>query len=297
MSEAFENIIEQLEKKSGEAIKQENGDFVQDGLLYCGKCFTPKQCRIVLFGVERTPFCLCKCAKEARDKEEAEYRQREKMQSIQRLRRVGFPDVEMTRWTFDNDDGTNEKITTAAKNYVANFAEMKKRGKGLLLFGKVGTGKTFAAACIANALIDSGVPCLVTNFARLVNTISGLYDGKQDYIDGLNRFDLLVIDDLASERDTEYMGEIVQNIIDSRYRAGLPLIITTNLTSEELKHPADIRKQRIYSRLFEMCVPVEVKHKDRRKEKLIADYDEFNALLGLNAAEGNEAPEDANKTP
>jgi DNA replication protein DnaC len=250
-----------------------------------------------LFGAERKPFCLCKCAAAARDAEEAEYRRREKLQAIQRLRHVGFPDVEMTRWTFDNDDGTNEKLSTAARNYVANFAEMKKRGKGLLLFGKVGAGKTFASACIANALIDSGVPCLVTNFARLVNTISGMYDGKQDYIDSLNRFDLLVIDDLASERDTEYMGEIVQNIIDSRYRAGLPLIVTTNLTAEELKHPQEIRKQRIYSRLFEMCVPVEVKHRDRRKDKLIADYDELNALLGLNAAESSETPEDANKTP
>lgn len=288
MNNAFEDIIEQLEKKSGEAIKQENGDFVQDGLLICGKCFTPKQCRIVLFGVERTPFCLCKCAKEARDKEEAEYRRREKLQDIQKMRRLGFPDAEMTRWTFERDDGTNEKVTHIAKNFVANFAEMKKRAKGLLLFGKVGTGKTFTAACIANALIDTGVPCLVTNFARLVNTISGMYDGKQEYIDGLNKFDLIVIDDLASERDTEYMGEIVQNIIDSRYRAGLPLIVTTNLTADELKHPSEIRKQRIYSRLFEMCIPVEVIHKDRRKEKLISDFDEFDALLGLKAAESSE---------
>ena len=60
------------------------------------------------------------------------------------------------------------------------------------------------------------------------------------------------------------------------------------MTSEELKHPSEIRKQRIYSRLFEMCVPVEVIHKDRRKEKLVSEYDELGALLGLNAAESNE---------
>ena len=277
----FENVFDRLEQKAAVEIKPETGDYVKDGLLYCGKCNTPKQCRVELFGSVRMPFCLCKCAAEARAAEEAEFKKYQKLQEIQKLRRLGFPDAEMCRWTFENDDQTNEALTTVAKNYVAKFAEMRKRGKGLLLFGKVGAGKTFAAACIANALIDSGVPCLVTNFARLVNTISGMYDGKQDYIDGLNRFDLLVIDDLASERDTEYMGEIVQNIIDSRYRAGLPLIITTNLTSEELKHPSEIRKQRIYSRLFEMCIPLEVKHKDRRKEKLIADFDEFNALLGL----------------
>lgn len=297
MTSAFEGLFDRLEQKAASAIKPETGDYVKDGLLYCGKCNTPKQCRIELFGAVRTPFCMCKCAAAARAAENEEYRQRERMQEILKLRRLGFPDVEMIRWTFENDDGTNEKLSTAARNYVANFAEMRKRGKGLLLFGRVGAGKTFAAACIANALIDKGIPALVTNFARLVNTISGMYDGKQAYIDGLNRFDLLVIDDLASERDTEYMGEIVQNIIDSRYRAGLPLIITTNLTSEELKHPSEIRKQRIYSRLFEMCVPIEVKHKDRRKEKLIADYDEFSALLGLNAAESNATPESAGKKP
>ena len=109
-----------------------------------------------------------------------------------------------------------------------------------------------------------------------------MYEGKQNYIDNLNNFDLLVIDDLASERDTEYMGEIVQNIIDSRYRAGLPLIITTNLTSEELKKPLEIRKKRIYSRLFEMCYPIEVKGKDRRKQKLREEFGEIGEILGMN---------------
>lgn len=277
----FENVFDALEAKASAHIKAEPGDYIKDGLLYCGKCNTPKQCRIVIFDRERTPPCLCTCGKAARDAEIADQKRRDKMLAIQQMRRLGFPDAEMSRWTFDKDDHTNDKISKVAQNYVANFAEMKKRGKGLLLFGKVGTGKTFIAACIANALIDSGFPCLVTNFARLVNTIAGMYDGKQAYIDSLNRFDLLVIDDLASERDSEYMGELVQNIIDSRYRAGLPLIITTNLTADELKHPQEIRKQRIYSRLFEMCIPVLVEGKDRRKAKLKNDYGELEKILGI----------------
>ena len=187
----------------------------------------------------------------------------------------------MCKWNFSNDDGQNEKITKLALKYVENFKEMLSRGKGLLFFGDVGTGKTFYSACIANALIDRGYPCMITNFSRLVNTISGMYEGKQEYIDKLNRFDLLVIDDLAAERDTEYMSEIVQTIVDSRYRAGLPTIITTNLTADEIKHPADVRKQRTYSRLLEMCVPVKVKGKDRRRQKLKDDYNELNELLGL----------------
>ena len=274
-------IMDKLEMTASQQIRAEEGDYILDGLLYCHKCNTPKQCRIEFLNEIRTPMCLCKCEKEKRDQREAEIKRQEFQRHIARLKRMGFPDSEMEKWTFDRDDHQNEKISTVARNYVENFEQLKEKGKGLLLFGSVGTGKTFISACIANALIDKGHPCLVTNFARLVNTISGMYDGKQAYIDGLDKFHLLVIDDLASERDTEYMGEIVQNIIDARYRSGLPLIITTNLTSEELKHPADMRKQRIYSRLFEMCVPIEVKGTDRRKEKLKTDFKELEELLGL----------------
>lgn len=282
----IEKTVNGIISNASASIKAEQGDYVVDGLLYCHKCHTPKQTRVMLFGKERTPMCLCKCAIEKRNKEEAERKRIEFEKRIKELRRAGFLDEELQNCTFANDDQGNEKATTVAKNYVANFQQLKEDGKGLLFFGTVGTGKTFIAACIANALIDKGIPCLVTNFARLVNTISATYE-KQEYIDGLNRFTLLVIDDLASERNTEYMNEIVYNIIDSRYRAGLPLIITTNLTAEELKKPAEISKQRIYSRLLEMCLPVEVKGADRRRQKLKGDFKNYADLLGLNATERN----------
>lgn len=276
------STLDGIEQKAAESIKANEGDYYgDDGLLYCGKCHTKKQCRIEFFDKVRTPYCLCKCETERRDREDAERKRIEFEKRIKELRRIGFPDDEMQSWTFNADDRANEHITSVALKYVENFDTMRENGKGLLLFGTVGTGKTFTAACIANALIDKGYPCLVTNFARLINTISGMYDGKQDYIDGLNRFALLVIDDLATEADTEYRNEIIFNVIDSRYRAGLPLIITTNLTAQELKNSADIKKQRIYSRLFERCLPLEVKGSDRRRDRLKDDYKTFADLLGL----------------
>lgn len=277
----FMGMLETIEQNAGQAITVEEGDYIVDGLLYCHKCNTPKQCKVEIFGRTRTPMCLCKCAAEKRDAEEAEYKRQERMQRIENMRRMGFPESEMSKWTFSVDDKVNAKISTAAMKYVENFPKMLESGKGLLFYGDVGTGKTFYAACIVNALIDRGVPCLMTNFARLVNTISGMYAGKQEYIDGLNRFDLLVIDDLASERDTEYMNEIVQHIIDSRYRSGLPTIITTNLSIDEIKNPADIRRSRTYSRLLEMCLPVAVEGKDHRRKKVRETYSEFTDILGL----------------
>ncbi len=275
----FEDIFDSAAQAASSAIKVNDGDyFNEDGLLMCGKCNTPKQTRVELFGWIKTPMCTCKCESERLDAEE---KQRQFSERVKKLREIGLTDSKMLNWRFEHEDGANKELSALARQYVEHFPEMKDRGKGLLLFGSVGTGKTYIAVCIANELIDRGHPCLVTSFARLVNKIGGVYTDKQKFIDGLNRFDLLVIDDLAAERDTEFMGEIVQNIIDSRYRSGKPLIVTTNLTSDELQNPADIRKQRTYSRLYEMCIPFCVKGDDRRQKKLRSDYAEVKTLLGL----------------
>jgi DNA replication protein DnaC len=278
------DAVEAIAKKAAEANAAVEGDYIKDGLLHCGKCNTPKQCRVpnpFKAGQVDIRHCICKCRVEELKAEEERRKQAKRAERIKDMRRIGFQDAEMQNWTFEKDDGANKKIMDVMRNYVQNFTRMKEDGKGLLLYGTVGTGKTFASACVANALIDMGYPCLMTNFKKIANTLMGMYDGKQNYIDGLNRFDLLIIDDLASERNTEYMNEVVQEIVDSRYRAGLPLIITTNLTADEIKHPAEISKQRTYSRLLEMCLPLEVKGQDRRKKKLTEQYSGYADLLGM----------------
>lgn len=274
-------LIDGMERKAAESIKAEQGDFIVDGLLYCGKCKTPKQCRVEIFGEVRTPMCLCQCEVEKKEREEEERLRQDFMRKIKQYRKMGFPESDMEHWTFANDDLSNEKITKAMQNYVDNFGELRKAGKGLLLYGSVGTGKTYAACEVANALIDKGYPVLVTNFARLTNTIQGMFEGKQTYIDSLNRFELLVIDDLAAERDTSYMNEQIFQIIDARYRAGLPMIITTNLTADELKSPADISKQRIYNRILERCHPIKVEGTNRRNRNIKSGFNEMQKLLGL----------------
>lgn len=277
-----ENMLKALIEKASKGDHYEEGDYFVDGLLYCGKCHTAKQCRFeAAWGGIMEPYFLCECGMKRREEEEKARKAREFQSEVRRLRKLGFPDAEMAHWTFANDDGADAKISSIAHKYVDNFVEMKKRGKGLLLYGTVGSGKTYIAACIANELINRGRPCLVTNFARITNTLQGMFEGKQRYLDDLNRLDLLVIDDLSAERDTSFMNEMVFNVIDSRYRSGKPLIVTSNLTSEELMRPNNIDKQRIYSRVLEMCFPVEVKGVDRRKKKLRDDSADMARLLGL----------------
>lgn len=278
------NIIETMARNASQNSHREEGDYLnEDGLLMCGKCHTPKQCRFIAKwdGKEKKPYTPCDCAR-GRRKTEEQARQAQDMRiEVQRLRKLGFPDAEMANWTFANDDGTNKNASNIAHRYVDNFAEMKKHGKGLLFHGPVGSGKTFLAAAIANELINQGHPCMVTNFARITNTIQGMFEGKQRYLDDFNRLDLLVIDDLSAERNTSFMNEMIFNIIDSRYRSGKPLIITTNLSKEELMGQADTGRQRIYSRLVEMCFPVEVNNTDRRKRKARNDSADLRKLLYL----------------
>lgn len=274
--------IDTYAQRAAAASPFEDGDYIgADGLLVCHKCNTPKQCRINIFDRERVVSCLCKCEYERREAEQRRREHEEFLLRCEKYRRLGFADARMREWTFANDDNANPVLTKAMLNYVAGFPDLKAQGKGLLLYGSVGSGKTFAACEVANALIDKGYSALVTNFAKLVNILQEQFNTRQTYIDSLNKFDLLVIDDLAAERDTEYMLENVYNIIDARYRAGLPMIITTNLTGAELKNPDSIGKERIYSRLLERCHPIEVNAKDRRKAALKRSYAEMKHILGV----------------
>lgn len=278
------NIIESMVRNASQDSRYEEGDYLnEDGLLMCGKCHTPKQCRFVAKwdGKEKKPYTLCDCARERRDAEEQARQAQDLRIEVNRLRKLGFPDSEMANWTFASDDGTNKTASDIAHKYVDNFPEMKKHGKGLLFYGPVGSGKTFLAAAIANELISQGRPCMVTNFARITNTLQGMFEGKQRYLDDFNRLDLLVIDDLSAERDTSFMNEMIFSIIDARYRSGKPLILTTNLSKEEMMNQPNTDKQRIYSRLVEMCFPVEVKNMDRRKKKSREDSADLRNLLGL----------------
>ena len=277
---SIESVINDIVDRSHDSIKAEQGDYEVDGLLYCGKCHTAKQTRVEIFGRIRTPHCLCKCEAAKRAAEEEEYQRRKFEEKVQEMRRIGFPEAKMRSCTFSNDDLANEQITKAAQRYVENFSELRKTGKGLLFYGNTGTGKTYAACQIANALIDKGYPVLVTNFARILNTLQGTFE-KQEYIDEFNNFQLLVIDDLGIERDTPFAKEQVFNIIDSRYRSGLPMIITTNLTMEKIKNPEDIENRRIYDRILERCFPIEVSGSSRRRKAVREDYDSMKTILGL----------------
>ncbi len=265
--------IDPLIERARAAMPPCEGDFrdPETGFLMCGKCGTPKEMRIKLCEEERVVPVLCRCAKESRDAEERERRERERRKVIARRREECFGGSGGKRagFTFAADDGADPETMTCARGYAEEFASLRERGKGILFLGGTGTGKTFAACAIANALLEQGYTVRVITFAEIAAKLQSSWESQGIYRD-LQRYDLLVLDDLGAERNTSYMDEIVYNVIDSRCSAGKPLIVTTNLRVDDFTDGQSPRA-RIYSRLYESCIPVVVRGRDRRRAAMTRD--------------------------
>ena len=236
------------------------------GLLMCGKCHTKKQKKIAFLGEERIVGCLCRCAAEKLEKEREEHRIKEELLNIQKMKSAGLQDKTFYHYTFERCDASQENAIYA-KRYVEHFSEMARTGQGLLLWGNAGTGKTFLVGCIANALLEKKIPVLMTSFPKILNALGGLYSAERnEYLASLNRYSLLVIDDMGIERDTQYTLETVYTVIDERYKSGKPFIITTNIQLDVLGKPQDLEHARIYDRIMERCMPVFFGGKNYRSE-------------------------------
>lgn len=244
----------------------ESGDYTgEDGLLYCGKCHTPKQTRQ---GMRLFPI-MCQCVEQKRA---AEQLQKERVRFENRLKELGTRHVTLPGallHTFDNDDGKSVKVSDVCRRYVEKWDRILEENIGMLFYGSVGTGKSFFASCIVNALRERQVFATVTSFSRLLNILQDTRE-RQEFIDGLAVYKLLVLDDLNAERETSYAIEQMLNIIESRSNTGLPVIVTTNLTLEQLENPPSMQYARIYDRVLELC-PVRLKMSGESRRKANAE--------------------------
>lgn len=229
-----------------------------DGLIHCKKCGGQRQTVVPCFGKSGyfMPHCICQCQREAEEQRKAAEERQRRMERIKRRKAQGLQDRYLYDYTFSNDNRQNP-LMDKAHAYVENWKEAYKSNIGLLLFGDVGTGKSFFAGCIANALLDQDVPVLMTNFPTILNRLTGMFsEDRSEFIASFDEYDLLIIDDLGVERSTEYAMEQMFFVIDSRYRSRRPMIITTNLKLSELKNPPDLAHARIYDRILERCAPI-----------------------------------------
>lgn len=265
------------------------GDYTdEEGFLCCGKCHTRRQAEI-----EAPDFTTgekklvkvpvsCECRRKEEEARKQDEERRKEMEAIASLKKHSLMDERLRDAKIEKLYKKTEqdvRILKICRLYAERFDEMLEKNQGLLFYGGVGTGKTFAAACIANYLLDRRRPVVMTSFVKLLETMQGFKEDNSVLLTRLNRAKLLIIDDLGAERSTDFALEKVYNIVDSRYRAMLPIILTTNLSMEEMKETTDIRYARIYDRIFELCHPVQFIGRSRRKPEASRRFKEFELLL------------------
>ena len=153
---------------------------------------------------------------------------------------------------------------------VEYLASPRLEGKTVLLVDTM-----LATGCSAllayKALLTKGTPAKLV----LASVIA-----SQEAVERLQNADLLIIDDLGVERNSDFAREQVFSVIDSRHRSQLPMIVTTNLTPKEMKNPADLSRARIYDRVLERCTPIRVDNQNIRERNKADNLKKSKQLLG-----------------
>ena len=199
-------------------------------------------------------------------------------------RKKCFPDESFFTMTFENNADHRTPAFSSAKKYADDFKVFQKTNTGLIMFGPFGTGKTYLAACVANALIDKGYTCKLITLEDAVHELMDS-DEKSYYLSLIVDVDLLILDDLGAEFQSDFMRAKVFEIINKRYIKRAPLIVTTNMTKNKILQPKeDLR--RVMSRLWEMCLPINVDGDDKRRLALSKKTDTYAEIY----AAANEKP-------
>jgi DNA replication protein DnaC len=229
------------------------------GVERCSACGSPKQ--IKLFG--HVMPCICKCEEEAdRARKDALARDSIIAKNTREAFAAGTATV-LRAATFGNDNGKNRGLMEFCRKYAEEFSDASV---WLMLYGDVGVGKSYAAAAITNALLGKGLSVIFTTLTQFERRLHS--GSKDEAYAALRACDLLVLDVLGISRITPYTNEIMYTVIDERLQTGRPMIVTTNMTAEEILRNDDLSIRRIMSRLYERSYMIECKGVDQRLEAI-----------------------------
>ncbi len=155
---------------------------------------------------------------------------------------------------FGKDREKQLRVLSIARDFAGAFHRHRQAGTWLLFMGNVGTGKSHLCAAIINEVIRAGYTALFTKTPRLLREVKDTFHRdaeitQSEIIARMGVIDLLVIDEVGIQFGTDTERMILYEILDLRYEAMRPVILTTNIT--DLKSLEKLMGERIIDRLFE----------------------------------------------
>jgi DNA replication protein DnaC len=134
---------------------------------------------------------------------------------------------------FDHE-GPFKSLASAHRDACRFVAEYPVENKGLLLIGPIGVGKThLAVGIIRELIVEKGIPCLFYDYRELLKQIQNSYNASVqttefEVLRPVLQSEVLVLDELAAARSTEWVEDMVSHILNTRYNERRTTIITTN---------------------------------------------------------------------
>lgn len=249
----------------------------------CGR--TLKPITVTALGITITTIPACRCEVEEQEKhlkQAFEKRQRNEINRIFGDVTLGDRFINASFETFEKRKGVEKALEVAIK-YTDNFNN--SNGEGLLVYGVPGNGKSHLAAAIGNALKDNDKSVVFLSVPELLQKIRSTFrntrETEAEIMIAIRRCDLLVLDDIGTEKMSDWVMDVIFRIIDGRYKNKKPIIYTTNYDPqkffERMVEFDEIQGKRIYDRIYETSILIENKANSYRK---VIAMERFKKIAG-----------------
>lgn len=232
--------------------------------------------------------CDCNKAQEywkRRDEQEYEIQKRKHFRNvINKLYKQNYSERKFQNLNFENFNiNSGNEIAVKVANDYTNKSKEKMQKEGLIITGKSGIGKTHLAASIANKLIENDKIVLMGRLTMLLDMIKETFrdntKSENELIELYSNVDMIIIDDLGTEKISQWALEKLYTIIENRNENKLPIIVTTRFNKESLldrfyQSEDEELAEAVIEKLYQFCYGIELKKYDENEKKKVSISDQ-----------------------